>query len=162
LRNTLKNQLEHFRNTYTSFDKGAIKIFTGESNELLFDIELKNYPIKDFVGIYSEISNTARTYRKLNHRNNKKSDKQLYKHAMHLIRLLITGNDLLNGKGIITKRKAERDLLMSIRNGEYSFDEIFKITDEYQKKFEEASATTILPHQPDMDKIERFLISLYF
>ena len=162
LRNTLHAQLEHFKRTYTSFDKGAINIYADpKSGELVFDIDLKSYPIKDFVGIYSELSNTVKTYNKLNHRNNKKDDAHLYKHAMHLIRLLITGTDILNGKGIVTMRTDEHEFLMDLRNGKYSFEEIFNLTDTYQGKFEKAAEKTALPLAPDMEKIEKLLIALY-
>ncbi|MDR1701677.1 MAG: nucleotidyltransferase domain-containing protein [Sporomusaceae bacterium] len=160
LRNTLNAQLEHFRRTYTSFDHGAIKIYS-DGGVLKFDIDLKNYPVNDFVGIYSELSNTVKAYNKLNHRNKKKDDAHLYKHAMHLIRLLIAGTDILNGKGIITNRKEEHDFLMDLRNGKFSFEEIFKFTDEYQEKFEKAAENTKLPHKPDMEKIEKMLLQFY-
>jgi predicted nucleotidyltransferase len=160
LRNTLNAQLEHFRRMYTSFEAGAIKIYS-DGDVLQFDVELKNYPINDFVGIYSELSNTIKAYNKLNHRNNKKDDAHLYKHAMHLIRLLITGTDILNGKGIITKRKDEHDFLMGLRNGKFSFEEIFKLTDEYQEKFDKAAESTTLPREPDIAKIEELLMQLY-
>ncbi len=161
LRNTLCAQLDHFRRTYTSFDKGNINIYVDSNSELVFDVDLKCYPIKDFVGIYSELSNTIKAYNKLNHRNNKKDDAHLYKHAMHLIRLLITGTDILNGKGIVTRRMDEHEVLMDLRNGVYSFEEIFNLTDLYQAKFEEAAKNTELPHTPDMDKVEKLLIDLY-
>jgi hypothetical protein len=80
---------------------------------------------------------------------------------MHLIRLLITGTDILNGEGIITKRPNEHDLLMGVRNGVYSFDEVFELTNEFQEKFEEAAKNTKLPDKPDMAKIEGLLFSLY-
>ena len=160
LRNTLNAQLEHFRRMYTTFDGGAIKIYS-DGEVLKFDIELKDYPINHFVGIYSELSNTVKAYNKLNHRNNKKDDAHLYKHAMHLIRLLITGTDILNGKGIITKRRDEHDFLIDLRNGKFSFDEVFRFTDEYQAVFEKAAECTKLPFEPDMEKIEEFLIDFY-
>jgi hypothetical protein len=154
--------MEHFKRTYTDFEHGAIKIYEDDSGkDLKFDINLKDYPVKDFVGIYSELSNTIKAYNKLNHRNNKKDESHLFKHAMHLIRLLITGTDILNGKGIITNRRDERDFLMDLRNGKYSFEEIFRLTDEYQEKFEKAAMDTTLPYEPDMDKIEGLLMDLY-
>lgn len=160
IRNTLNAQLEYFRKTYSRFDNGAITIYSG-GEELMFDIDLKKYPMHDFARLSAEIGNTVKTYNKLNHRNNKKDDAHLYKHAMHLIRMLITGTDILQGKGIITKRRAEHDFLMNLRNGHYSFEEIFKFTDEYQAAFEKAAEKTILPYEPDMNKIEEMLIILY-
>ena len=162
LRNTLNAQLDHFRRMYTCFDHGAINIYTDpDSNELVFDVSLKKYPINHFVGIYSELSNTIKAYNKLNHRNNKKDEAHLYKHAMHLIRLLITGTDILNGKGIITKRTHEHQFLMGLRNGKYSFDAVFKLTDDYQALFEKAAENTVLPYSPDMEKIDDLLIKCY-
>jgi len=160
LRNTLNAQLEYFRKKYTFFENGAIKIYASDG-VLKFDIELKEYPINDFAGIYSELSNTVKAYNKLNHRNNKKDDAHLYKHAMHLIRLLITGTDILNGRGIITRRRDEHEFLMNLRNGVYSFEEIFKLVDKYQADFEKAAENTKLSYEPDMAKIEEFLIGLY-
>lgn len=162
LHNTLNTQLEYFQRKYTSFESGSIRIYIDENNnELKFDVELKDYPVKDFMGIYSELINTMRTYNKLNHRNNKKDDAHLYKHAMHLLRLLITGTDILKGQGIVTRREQERGFLLDIRNGKYSFEEIFQFTDEYQKKFAKAAASSTLPLKPDMERIESFLINMY-
>jgi len=162
LRNTFNAQLEHFKQTYTSFDHGAILIdIDPYSGELVFDINLKKYPIKDFVGIYSELHSTAKTYQKLNNRNKKKSEPRLFKHALHLLRLLITGTDILRGKGIITKRVAEHSLLMDIRDGKYSFEEIIALSGEYQQQFDEAAKKTTLPYEPDMAKIEELLFRLY-
>ena len=160
LKSTLASLMDHFQRTYTKFPGGAINIYTGEET-LKFDIELKNYPVSDFMGIYSELSSIVKTYNKLNHRNSKKSEEGLFKHSMHLIRLLMTGTDILDGKGIITNRKEERGLLMEIRDGRIPFSEIFRLADEYQAKFELAAKKTKLPEAPDMDKIDRLLAALY-
>jgi len=117
--------------------------------------------VKDFVGISSELNHIVRTYTKLNHRNNKKSLESLYKHAMHLIRLLMMGTDILDGKGIVTKRREEQGLLLDIRDGRHTFDEIFVMADEYQEQFELAAQRTKLPHALDMEAIEKFLMKMY-
>jgi len=162
LRNTFNAQLEHFRQTYASFDQGAIYVdIAQESGELVLDIDLKKYPVKDFVGIYSELLSTTKTYQKLNNRNKKKDTTRLYKHALHLLRLLITGTDILLGKGVITRRRAEHTLLMDIRNGKYSFEEIINLSSQYQEQFDEAAKNTTLPYEPDMDKVEALMMELY-
>ena len=163
LRDTLAAGIDHFNRTYTPFDKAAIKLYIDEngSDGILADIRLTGYPLRDFVGIYSEMSETIKTYDKMNHRNRKKDDAHLYKHAMHLIRLLITGADILNSRGIVTKRKTEHDFLMEIRNGKYSFPEIFHFAEEYQARFEAAAKDTRLPDEPDAMKIEALQIEIY-
>ena len=160
LQNTLASLMEHFQRTYTKFPDGAINIYT-EAEVLKFDISLESYPVSDFVGIYSELASIVKTYNKLNHRNGKKSDASLFKHAMHLIRLLMTGTDILNGKGIITNRREEHGLLMDIRGGKVPFDEIFKLMDEHQAKFDAAARNTKLPDQPNMEEIDHLLAKLY-
>ena len=160
LKNTLNAQMEHIQRTYNNFSGGKIELSVSDRG-LLFDIDLKNYPVADFVGIYSEMASITKSYNKLNHRNNKKSDKQLYKHAMHLIRLLMTGTDILLGKGIITKRREEQTLLMAIRNGNMEFTEIFNLVNEFQKKFHEAAELTKLPYEPDNKAIDDLLVNIY-
>jgi predicted nucleotidyltransferase len=160
LQEILTAQLNHFQMTYTKFPQGSISIYS-EDDSLRFNIDLKSYPISDFVGIYSELSSIVKNYNKLNHRNKKKSDKSLRKHAMHLIRLLLTGIDILSDNGIITKRSKEHELLMDIRNGKIALDDIFKLADEYKAKFELAAINTKLPDEPNMDEIDRLLIKVY-
>lgn len=165
LLDSLNSQLLHFNRTYQSFGKDGIRLYLDEEDngrkEIFADIRLEGYPLKEFVGIYSEMNSTIKTYQKLNHRNRKKDEHHLNKHAMHLIRLLITGMDILDGKGIITKRRDEHDFLMDIRNGHYSYDEIFQIAEEYQIKFAEAAEKTKLPEEPDRGKIEEIQIKIY-
>lgn len=165
--NTLNNQMSHFSSGYSKFDSNSIKLYIDDSNredmekEIFCDIKLQNYPLRDFANIYSELNNIIRTYSKLNHRNNKKSEDKLYKHAMHLIRLLITGIDILKGEGILTKRKYEQEMLLKIRDGKFRFEEIFKIIDEYQQTFYEVSKNTKLPDEVDVNEVEQIMIKMY-
>lgn len=162
LANLLKGTIDHFNSTYTPFDKQSIRIYCDEHEEkVLADIHLQGYPLKDFVGIYSEMNSIIRTYNKLNNRNRKKDEGSLYKHAMHLIRLLLMGTDILKGKGIITRRTDDLTLLMDIRNGKYNYDEIFKLSDECYKAFEEAAKHTILQDKADVDKVELLMDKVY-
>jgi predicted nucleotidyltransferase len=95
--NTINNQMKHFSDKYSNFPQGSIKLYIDESDktamdtEIFMKINLDKYPLRDFTSIYSEMSNIIREYEKLNHRNRKKDEGKLYKHAMHLIRLLIKG-----------------------------------------------------------------------
>lgn len=50
-----------------------------------------------------------------------------------MIRLLKMRTELLEGKGINTYREKNRSLLLDIRNGKYSYEEIFEMVDEYEK-----------------------------
>ncbi|ALB45296.1 nucleotidyltransferase domain-containing protein [Clostridium beijerinckii] len=165
--NTINNQMNHFSSNYTKLPKGSIKLYIDKSDkneietEILMDIHIDKYSLRDFKSIYSEMSNIVHDYDKLNHRNRKKDDGKLLKHAMHLIRLLIMGTEILKTHEINTYRENEHDLLMDIRKGKYSYDELFKLVELYDFNFKEASVNTTLPKEPDERQVEELLISLY-
>lgn len=114
----------------------------------------------------NELSNILKTYDRLNHRNNKKDDAHLNKHAMHLIRLYLMCLDILEKEEIVTYRQDEHDLLMSIRNGEFMFEdgtyrpEFFEMVKDFEKRLDYAKENTSLPNHPNMKKIEEFVMSV--
>jgi predicted nucleotidyltransferase len=165
--NTLNNQMKYFSDRYASFPQGSIKLEIDKSHkesmdtEIFMNVHLEKYPLRDFVSIYSEMSNVIREYEKLNHRNRKKDEGKIYKHAMHLIRLLIMGTEILETHQINTYREKEHDLLMDIRQGNYSYEELFKMVEVYEMKFREAAEASTLREEPDEIKTEQLLISMY-
>lgn len=162
---SIKRRMDTFEISYKDICDGELNLYIDDSDregyaqEIYIDINLKNYPLRDLKSMLAEMSDTIKQYGKLNHRNNKKDEPHLYKHAMHLIRLMMMGIDILEGRGINTYRK-EKDFLLDIRNGKYSFDEIFEITDEYDNKFKEAKKQTDLPKCIDMDKVNELVAEI--
>ena len=165
--NSILGQMKHFKRIYKEFADEEISLYIDKSDkldyetEIFMDINLKHYPIRDFKSIYSEMSNVVRDYSKLNHRNSKKDELHLNKHAMHLIRLLITGTEILKGSGVHTHRAKEKEFLLSIRNGEHSYEKIFEMVDELEKEFRYAAENTNLPDEPDYKAAEELLIAIY-
>ena len=53
---------------------------------------------------------------------------------------------------------AHRDKLMSVRNGRYTFEEVRKIALELEVKFQNAFESTNLPEQPDIERVNQFLV----
>lgn len=164
--NSINSQLSSIEDRYKTLTGGNIDLFIKNSDkedvetEIFMNINLNNYPLRDFKNIYSEMSNIVKDYGKINHRNKKKDDLHLNKHAMHLIRLLIMGKEILDGKGINTYREKERDLLLDIRAGKYTFEEIFKMVDKYEKEFQIAAQNTKLPERPNYNKIEELVMRI--
>lgn len=156
---TLQNQMDHFNRTYAPLQDG-LRVYIANA-EVCFDVNLTAYPVRDFGGIYSEMQNIIRTYGKLNHRNRKKDMPHLYKHAMHLIRLLLTGRDILLGHGVITRRDKEQQLLLDIRGGVYSFDRLFEMIEGFRAEFEQAANDSTLPEEPDADTVVQVLYAIY-
>jgi predicted nucleotidyltransferase len=132
----------------------------GFDEEIYMDLNLKHYPLRDFKNIYSEMNNVLRDYDKLNHRNSKKDDLHLNKHAMHLIRLLIMGTEILQGKGVTTYREKDIPFLMDIRNGKYSYEEIFQLVDKFDAEFKYASANTTLPDTPNYAEVKELVMEI--
>lgn len=166
--------LEHSRYgiepKYFSFGDGSIELFLGnakENNEILADIHLTGYPLRDYDGLLSEMKAIIRSYEKNSTRNEKaESHDKLGKHMAHLLRLYIMCLDILEKEEIVTYREKEHDLLMNIRNGKYlkndkqPIPEFFDILNEYEKRFEYAAKNTSLPDKPDIKKIEEFRMNV--
>jgi predicted nucleotidyltransferase len=164
--NTIKTQIATMKDRYEVFSKENLNIYIDKSkkedfeSELFIDVNFKHYPLRDFKNIYAEMSNVIKDYDKLNHRNSKKDTNHLNKHAMHLIRLFLMGTELLEGKGINTYREKDREFLLKIRKGEFSYSEIFEMVNDYEKKFDYAAKNTSLKDEPDYDKVEELMISI--
>lgn len=169
---SLKSAMNSFNERYSDFGGGYVNLFIGPSekedieSEIKADISLKNYPLRDFNGMLNELGSISRTYNKCNHRNNKKDDTHLNKHAMHLVRLFLMGIDILEKGEIITYREKEHDLLMKIRNGYFQkkdhtyVSEFFELVDELQKRFEYAANNTNLPDVPDYKRVNELLFDI--
>lgn len=170
--NSMKNAICGFEGRYTKFDKGSIVLFTGDSKredldqEVFANIHLDNYPVREFNSIVNELTNIITAYEKLGHRNHKKDDNHLNKHAMHLIRLYLICLDILEKEDIVTYREKDRDFLMSIRNGAFQKEdgtyrqEFFDMVTDYEKRLEYAKNNTSLPDHPDMQRVEEFVMSV--
>lgn len=163
---SIMSQMHHLQTSYTKFSNQEIKLYLDESNkvdfkqEIFMDINLAHYPLRDFKDVYSEMHNVVKDYNKLNHRNRKKTEGKLFKHAMHLIRLYLMVLDILTRKGINTYRENDIDLLMSIRNGKYSYEEIFEMVDKYEKEVKYAEKHTELPIDVDFKQVEELVIEI--
>jgi predicted nucleotidyltransferase len=163
---TIEGSMLTFEDRYKEFTKGDIKLYIDKSDkadvetEIFLNVSLKDYPLRDFKNIYSEMSQIITDYGKLNHRNSKKDEPHLLKHAMHLIRLFLMGIEILEGKGVNTYREHDRVLLLDIRDGKYSYEQIFEMVDEYEKKFKYAGDNTSLPQKPNYNKVEEMIMEI--
>lgn len=172
IRNSMEGAVRSFKSRYTSFDKGSVQLYTAESQredldrEIFANIHLEGYPAREFNSMMNDLHNVLADYEKLNHRNKKKDDNHLNKHAMHLIRLYLMCLDILERGDIITYREADHGLLMSIRHGEYQREdgtyrqEFFDMVSEFEKKLAYAKENTSLPEHPDMKKVEEFVMDV--
>lgn len=168
--NSIKSSMYEFNSKYEQYNNGCMKIYIDDAidtkleKEIFIDVHLKHYPLRDYENMLSQMNNIVREYDKNKNKNSKKDDTHLNKHAMHLIRLYCMAIDILENEEVITYRDKEHELLMDIRNGVYQkkdrtfLKEFYEIIDEYKKKLDYAIKNTALPDEPNMNKIEEFVI----
>lgn len=163
---SIEKQMMTFVDRYKPITRDQLRLYIDKSHkedydeEIFIDINLNHYPLRDLKNMYGEMNQVLKDYSKLNHRNKKKDSLHLLKHAMHLIRLLIMGAEILEGKGINTYREKDRQLLLDIRNGKYSYEEIFEMVDKYEKNFEYAKENCVLPDNPDYKRINELVMDI--
>jgi len=172
IRSSMERSLKSFEDRYSVFDKGGIELFTDESSrddldrEVFCNIHIDKFPARDFTVMMNTLSNVIGNYEKLNHRNRKKDDNHLNKHAMHLIRLYMMCLDILEKGEINTYRYDDRDFLLSIRNGKYQNEdgsykqEFFEMVADYEARLKYARENTDLPKSPNMKRIEEFVMEV--
>ena len=129
--------------------------------EIFVSGTMKHLPLREYINLNSKLANTIRNYGIITHRNRKKDEAHLNKHAMHLIRLYFMCIDILRNQEIVTYREKEHDLLMSIRTGEMPFEKVFALQEKLEREMEEANANSKLPDKADMDKINDLLKEIY-
>jgi predicted nucleotidyltransferase len=81
-----------------------------------------------------------------------------WKHAMHLLRLLLTGAATLRDARVPVRVEAHRDRLLAVKLGEMPWADVDAWRKELHRDFERALAETKLPERPDYEAANRFLI----
>ena len=81
-----------------------------------------------------------------------------WKHAMHLIRLLLSGIQVLRDGFVPVRVDAYRDRLLAIRGGEMEWDDVEAWRIALHAEFDEAFERTSLPERPDYEKANAFLL----
>lgn len=166
---SIQNAQYEFRNRYYPHQDNDVILYIdravqeGYDSEIFMDVRLQHYPLRDWTGMWNEMKAIVSSYNKMGKRNeNAISHNKLGKHMAHLIRLYMMCIDILEKEEVITYRREEHDLLMSIRNGEYLDEnrqpraEFYDLLNEYEKRFEYAKNNTALPAMPDYKAINEF------
>lgn len=81
-----------------------------------------------------------------------------WKHAMHLIRLLLSGITVLKEGFVPVRVDDYRSQLLSIRNQEVPWDEVNRWRLDLHREFDRAFGSTRLPERPNYEKANQFLI----
>ncbi len=81
-----------------------------------------------------------------------------WKHAMHLLRLLLTGAATLRTGAVPVRVETHREKLLAVKRGELPWPEVDAWRKDLHRDFERALSETKLPERPDYEAANRFLI----
>lgn len=153
------------------FKEGNAGICNEDSNDVCLTSIPKNYNREHILrfdrNAYSTHCKDYREYQDwlekrnpLRYQDNAKVDNEYdTKNMMHCVRLLLTCKDLLLDKGLILKRP-ERDLLLSIRNGKISYNNIIKLSESLKSEVESLYKTSKLPREVNTDMVKELLLKI--
>ncbi len=84
------------------------------------------------------------------------------KHAMHCIRLLRSGLEILESGEIFVDRQevGDADELKAIIHGEFTYEQVTHIAEQLTVDIDRAYLTSLLPDRPDLDVIGQLCIEL--
>lgn len=80
-----------------------------------------------------------------------------WKHAMHLLRLLTAGRDLLRTGELTIDVGAAREELLAVKRGEVAWPEVERRMNRLADENDEAAGSSPLPAGPDRARVEDFL-----
>ncbi|QES40789.1 nucleotidyltransferase [Streptomyces venezuelae] len=80
-----------------------------------------------------------------------------WKHAMHLLRLLMSCRDLLRTGVLTIDVGDQREPLLAVKRGELSWPQVESWMNRLAAESEDAAVHTPLPAEPDRERIEDFL-----
>lgn len=81
------------------------------------------------------------------------------KHALHLVRLLRMGLEIVS-TGQVRVHRDDRDELLAIKSGALTYDALMALADDLGKQVHAAAATSTLPAEPDEHLLDTLCASL--
>lgn len=81
-----------------------------------------------------------------------------WKHVMHLIRLLLSGSEVLRSGYVPVRVDEHRQRLLAIRRGEVPWDETEAWRLALHREFDRALVETKLPERPNYERANEFLV----
>lgn len=81
------------------------------------------------------------------------------KHAMHLVRLMRMGEEILRTGKVIVKRP-DRDELLAIRQGAWKYEALIEYASSMDAQMAAAEAVSPLPKRPDRNKLDALCIQI--
>ncbi|MCP4543040.1 MAG: hypothetical protein GY832_38480 [Chloroflexi bacterium] len=81
------------------------------------------------------------------------------KHAMHLLRLLRMGMEILE-TGEVHVYRPDQEWLRAVREGALGYEEVLALASEYEGRLAVLEKTSSLPEEPDLERAEKLVMAL--
>ncbi|AWN21993.1 nucleotidyltransferase [Deinococcus irradiatisoli] len=81
-----------------------------------------------------------------------------WKHAMHLLRLLLSGIAVLEKGEVLVHVGEHRETLLAVKRGELAWDELNRWRLALHRQFDDAVAHSRLPDRPDYGRVNAYLL----
>ena len=167
---SVKNAAMSFINRY-NINENDFKINLDKDDNEIYDIYvdicMKHLKVGSLKEMNDQLNNVINDYKdEINARNKKKDDEHLNKHMMHLVRLYLSGIEILKDNTLHTYRE-EKDFLLSIRNGYFRNDdgsvkdEFYDYLNKLEYELEEAYKNTKLPKSANIKEIDDIITKIY-
>jgi len=82
------------------------------------------------------------------------------KHATNLVRLLKMGKEILDTGIVQVKRIHDREELMAIKNGAWTYEQLISYADEIEAEVQESYKNSKLPNQPDAKSLNALCMKI--
>ena len=82
------------------------------------------------------------------------------KHGSHLVRLLNMGKEILDTGTIQVKRTHDREQLLAIKNGAWSYEQLIDYADKMEDEVKLAYKNSKLPNQPNIKFLDNLCIEI--
>ncbi|WDZ83388.1 nucleotidyltransferase domain-containing protein [Micromonospora cathayae] len=89
-----------------------------------------------------------------------RSGSPVWRHVMHLIRLLTAGGHLMRTGELVLDVGADRDRLLAVKAGDLPWAEVVAWRDRLVDRLVSSLDHSPLPAEPDTDRVERWLVSV--
>lgn len=123
---------------------------------LFFNKDSYSSYCKEYCEYWEWVENRNENRYDLNRNHGKDYDA---KNIMHTIRLLQVALEIVRDGKLNVKRK-NRNELLSIKRGEFNYNELLKMAEELMQKIEQETTKSLLPEKPDAVLIETLLIEM--
>jgi predicted nucleotidyltransferase len=82
------------------------------------------------------------------------------KHASHLVRLMRMCKEILTRGAVQVKRIDDRDELLAIKNGAWSYDKLLQWAEDQELEMEELYKSSNLPYEPNRNDLDQLCLDL--